>query len=95
MLAMGILGYILEVNGVPVAPVVLGLVLGPILEKNFMFSMTKTDWDVIQFFGRPVAAFLGLATVACWLYPAWPVVFRKLGWSKAIDVVEQSKSAGE
>lgn len=95
MLVMGVLGYILEVNGVPVAPVVLGLVPGPILEKNFMFSMTKTDWDVIQFFGRPVAAFLGLATIACWLYPAWPPLFRKLGWGKAVEVVQQAQESSE
>lgn len=78
MLAMGVLGYYLEVNGVPVAPVVLGLVLGPILEKNFMFSMTKTNWDFTQFFGRPVAAVLGLITIAIWLYPLYPKLLSRL-----------------
>lgn len=81
MLAMGVLGYILEVNGVPVAPVVLGLVLGPILEKNFMFSMTKTDWDLIEFFSRPVAAALGIMTIAVWLTPVYPLLLRRLGIS--------------
>ena len=76
MLAMGVVGYILEVNGVPVAPVVLGLVLGPILEKNFMFSMTKSDWDLIEFFSRPVAAGLGLITIATWLAPVYPKLLR-------------------
>ncbi|MHB8993315.1 MAG: tripartite tricarboxylate transporter permease [Chloroflexota bacterium] len=77
MLAMGVLGYILEVNGVPVAPVVLGLVLGPILEKNFMFSMTKSEWDMILFFSRPVAALLGTITIALWLLPLYPKLFRR------------------
>lgn len=77
MLAMGVLGYILEVNGVPVAPVVLGLVLGPILEKNFMFSMTKSEWDMTLFFSRPVAALLGTITIALWLLPLYPKLFRR------------------
>ena len=75
MLAMGILGYLLEVNGIPVAPVVLGLVLGPILEKNFMFSMTKTNWDLLPFFSRPIAGLLGILTVAIWLTPFYPRLF--------------------
>ncbi len=69
MLAMGVLGYLLEVVGVPIAPIVLGLVLGPILEKNFMFSMIKSNWDFTLFFSRPVAAILGLITIAVWLFP--------------------------
>lgn len=77
MLAMGVLGYYLEVNRVPVAPVVLGLVLGPILEKNFMFSMIKTDWDFTLFFSRPVAAVLGVITIAIWLVPLYPKLLGK------------------
>jgi putative tricarboxylic transport membrane protein len=52
MLIMGIIGYFLEANGSPVAPVVLGLVLGPLVEKNFMMSVIKTDWNLAQFFTR-------------------------------------------
>jgi TctA family transporter len=77
MLAMGVLGYVLEVNGVPVAPVILGLVLGPILEKNFMFSMIKADWNLMLFFSRPVAGILGAATIFVWLTPLYP---RLLGY---------------
>jgi len=52
MLAMGVLGYFFEANGIPVAPIVLGMVLGPIVEQNFMVSMIKTQWDLTQFFTR-------------------------------------------
>lgn len=77
MLAMGLLGYYLELNGVPVAPVVLGMVLGPILEKNFMFSVIKTNWDMTLFFSRPVAAVLGAITIAIWLVPLYPKLLRR------------------
>ncbi len=70
MLAMGVLGYLLELNGVPVAPIILGLVLGPILEKNFMMSMIKSNWDVTMFFSRPVALGLAIMTFIVWFSPA-------------------------
>jgi putative tricarboxylic transport membrane protein len=72
MVVMGVLGYLFEANGIPVAPVVLGMVLGPILEQNFMVSMIKTNWDVTQFFTRPAAIVLGVLTIATWLVPLYP-----------------------
>jgi len=56
-------------NEYPVAPVVLGLVLGPILEQNFMVSMIKSDWNLGLFFVRPISAILGVITVIVWLFP--------------------------
>ena len=43
MLVMGVLGWIMEENGFPIAPAILGLVLGEMLEQNFMTSMIKSD----------------------------------------------------
>jgi TctA family transporter len=69
MLALGVLGYLLERGGFPLAPVVLGLVLGPIVEKNFMQSVIKTNWDLTQFLTRPVSAALVLLTALVLAYP--------------------------
>ena len=77
MLAMGVLGFFFEANGIPVAPIVLGMVLGPIIEQNFMVSMVKTDWDLTQFFTRPVAATLAVLTIVTWLAPLFPVLLRR------------------
>jgi TctA family transporter len=63
-----------------VAPVVLGLVLGPFLEQNFMISMIKSDWDLTQFFTRPVSGLLGGLTVLTWCAPLLAgLVARRLG----------------
>jgi len=78
MLCMGILGYFFENNGIPVAPIVLGMVLGPIVEQNFMVSMIKSEWDLAQFFTRPMAATLGGLTILTWLAPFLPQIFRRL-----------------
>jgi putative tricarboxylic transport membrane protein len=71
MLVLGVLGYLLERSGFPLAPVVLGLVLGPIVEKNFMQSVIKTNWDLTQFLTRPISAALLVVTV---LVLCWPLL---------------------
>ncbi|MEI8189709.1 MAG: tripartite tricarboxylate transporter permease [candidate division NC10 bacterium] len=77
MLAMGILGYFFENNGIPVAPIVLGMVLGPIVEQNFMVSMIKSGWDLFQFFTRPTASILAVLTILTWLAPFIPTILRR------------------
>jgi len=65
MLAKGALDCLFEANGIPVAPIILGLVLGPFLEQNFMISAIKSDWDLSQFFTRPVSGPLGRVDRSC------------------------------
>ncbi len=77
MMVMGVIGYFLEANDFPVAPVVLGIVLGPIVEKNFMMSMIKTDWDATQFFTRPVSAILCIITLFIWFSPIFMALLEK------------------
>jgi len=69
MLVMGVLAYIMEENGFPVAPTILGIVLGTMLEDNFMSSMIKADGDLSGFFSRPIAAVLGTLVILLWLFP--------------------------
>jgi TctA family transporter len=71
-----------EAHGFPVAPVVLGLVLGPIVEKNFMMSMIKTEWDITLFFTRPVSAILCIITIFIWFPPIFAAL---LGRTKKKD----------
>jgi TctA family transporter len=66
MLAMGVLGWFLEAHGIPVAPLILGLVLGEMLEQTFVQSMIKADGAVLDFFSRPIAGTLGAATILIW-----------------------------
>ena len=66
MLIFGIFGWFLEEHGVPVAPLILGLVLGELLESSFMTSMIKSDGSILGFFNRPIAGVLGLANIAIW-----------------------------
>ncbi len=74
MLAAGVIAFIMEQNGFPIAPAILGVVLGEMLEQNFVTSMIKSDGNLLAFFERPVAATLGVLTLAAWFLP--PLVKR-------------------
>ena len=67
MLVAGVCAYLLEENGFPIAPLILGVVLGGMLEENLVSSLIKSDGDAWAFFGRPIAATLGVVTILIWL----------------------------
>jgi TctA family transporter len=71
MLVFGLLAWLMEENGFPVAPAILGLVLGAMLEDHFITSMIKSDGRLIGFLERPIAA--GLAAVT-FLVVLWPII---------------------
>jgi putative tricarboxylic transport membrane protein len=77
MLAFGILGFLMEENGFPVAPVILGIVLGPMLEQNFITSLIKSDGNFFGFFARPIAAGLGIVTILVWIAPLALMLWRR------------------
>ncbi|WP_027997767.1 tripartite tricarboxylate transporter permease [Sinorhizobium arboris] len=66
MLCFGVIGWIMEENGVPVAPAILGIVLGGMVEFNFMTTLAKADGNLLAFFERPVAAALGVVSILVW-----------------------------
>ena len=69
MLAFGVVGWVFEENRIPIAPAILGIVLGGMLEFNFVTSMLKSQGDLWIFVSRPVAALLALLVVAIWAVP--------------------------
>jgi len=68
ILVLGLLAFIMEENGYPIAPAILGIVLGPLVEESFMTSMIKADGSLLGFFERPIAAVLGVITLAIWVW---------------------------
>ncbi|PLC48239.1 C4-dicarboxylate ABC transporter permease [Pollutimonas subterranea] len=71
MLCVGLLAYFMEENDFPIAPAVLGVVLGGMLEENFVFSMIKADGDFLMFFSRPIACALGIFAILIWIMPVF------------------------
>ncbi|HYA39406.1 MAG TPA: tripartite tricarboxylate transporter permease, partial [Candidatus Methylomirabilis sp.] len=69
----GVVGYLFEKYRFPIAPMVLGCILGPVAETSFMTSMIayQNDWTI--FFTRPIS---GTVMVLIVLALAVPCVSR-------------------
>ncbi|RFC77696.1 tripartite tricarboxylate transporter permease [Streptomyces sp. AcE210] len=64
-LAFGLLGFLMRRTGYPVAPLVLGAVLGPLTETQFRRALTLAEGDWTVFVTRPLSAsILALAALA-------------------------------
>jgi len=63
MLFFGVLGFVLREMKYPMAPLVLGIILGDILDKNLRRSLVLTDGDLTPFFTRPISAVLWITTL--------------------------------
>jgi putative tricarboxylic transport membrane protein len=58
MIVFGIIGYYMRVMDYPVAPTVLGIILGDLLDKNLRRALVLTDGAIIPFFTRPISLIL-------------------------------------
>jgi putative tricarboxylic transport membrane protein len=56
MLAVGVAGFVLRKLGYPMAPFVLGLVLGDIVDKSLRRGLVLSDGSLAPFFTRPISA---------------------------------------
>jgi putative tricarboxylic transport membrane protein len=56
MLVFGVVGYVLRKLRYELAPLIMALVLGPMIESNFRSSLTMSDGHLGIFFQRPISA---------------------------------------
>jgi putative tricarboxylic transport membrane protein len=67
----GVCGFFMRRYDLPIPPLVMGIILGPMAEQYFLTSMVSHQNDVTVFFTRPVSAVvLGLSA----LMIAWAVL---------------------
>ena len=55
MLVFGILGYLFKKAEIPLAPIILTFVLGSLMEKTLLQSLTIFKGDFLGFFTRPIS----------------------------------------
>ena len=77
MLVAGLVAFFMERWGFPVAPTILGVVLGTMLEEHFFSSLIKADGQILPFFERPIAGVLGAITLLIWLWPLGRTLLRR------------------
>ncbi len=71
MFCFAVLGYLLERYGFPVAPLVLGLVLGRIVETSLRRALIIAAYDPWMVVSRPITAVLLVLSVLSVAVPAW------------------------
>jgi putative tricarboxylic transport membrane protein len=71
MFGFGLFGFAMSYFRFPLAPFVIGFVLGPLAEVRLRSALMSTDGDFTPLFTRPVS---GLAIAACVVLILWPVV---------------------
>jgi len=64
MLVVGVVCFLLRRRGFPVAPFVLGLVLGDIIDKSLRRGLVLSDGSLAPFFTRPISAVLAVLVLA-------------------------------
>ena len=60
MTVFGLIGYAMKEMDYPVAPSVLGIILGGLLDKNFRRSLILTEGNILPLFTRPISLVLFL-----------------------------------
>ncbi|RFC64406.1 hypothetical protein DYI37_08830 [Fulvimarina endophytica] len=71
MVTAGIFGFILRRQGYPMAPLVIGMVLGPTLEISLRQGLILTNGSFGAFYaGHPIALVLGMITIVMLALPA-------------------------
>lgn len=77
MALFGVLGYIFKKADFPLAPAVLTLILGPLMEKNLRRALEMSQGDFGIFLERPITAVLLALAALVLLYPVFTSVFRR------------------
>jgi putative tricarboxylic transport membrane protein len=80
MVGLGIAAYLLRRVGVPMAPLILGLVLGKILEQSLRRSLSLSGGDIAILWSSPIAIVLWSMAAAVFLIPL--LLPRVRGWAR-------------
>ncbi|MBO8162845.1 MAG: tripartite tricarboxylate transporter permease [Brevibacillus sp.] len=76
LVVCGVAGYFLSKHDYPLAPLVLGLVLGPMIENNMRRALTTANGDFTIFLSEPLSL---LFLLLAFLWIALPLLVRKRG----------------
>jgi len=79
MIAFGVLGYIFRKLDWPLAPTVLALILGPMMERALRTSLEMSAGDLSILFTRPISAVLMIVAAVVLLSPAVRLLGKRAG----------------
>jgi putative tricarboxylic transport membrane protein len=69
---IGLIGFLMRRYDIPVAPTIVGMILGPIAEQQLRRALSISQGDPSIFFGKPISAtVLGIALLLVVVPPLW------------------------
>ncbi len=77
MLGFGLIGILFRLANYPLAPIVIGTVLGPLLENNLRRSLLLSDNGYLIFLERPVSVVLLMINVGLIAWVLWSIFQRR------------------
>jgi putative tricarboxylic transport membrane protein len=77
MIVFGIFGYFTQKHKYPAAPLLLGLILGDMLEQGFRRSLAFSDGSLSIFFTRPISRAIMIAVVISLVYSFYKFYWRR------------------
>ena len=77
MLTFGVIGYFMSRHGFSAAPLVMGLILGKLVEESFSQSMIIHDNNFFALLDKPIVVFFFILTFLSLTTPLWTKVFKK------------------
>ena len=83
MYLVGVVGFFMRRYDFPVGPMILGVILGPLLEAHFRRALQISQGDLTVFLTRPISAILLLVAVAVLILPHLP---RLLGRGRRVVI---------
>lgn len=69
LLGFGVLGYVMRLFGYPIAPIVVGLILGPLAEQQLRRALSISQGDFMTLVSTPVSAILLLVAALAFFVP--------------------------
>jgi len=78
VLIFGVLGYVLRLLSLEPAPLLIGFILGPMIEENFRRAMLLADGDFLLLIGRPITLYVLIASGILLLWMLYTSFFGKM-----------------
>jgi putative tricarboxylic transport membrane protein len=76
MVLFGVIGYLMKRVDIPAAPIILGIVLGKLMEEKMRQSLVISDGSLMIFVNRPISLFLLFLAVVAITNPYWKQIGR-------------------
>lgn len=77
-IGVGVVGFLMRTYGFPIAPVILGAILGPMMDMQFRRTMKIHNGDLTAFLDKPLTCVLLGLTVGAVILPYLPRIIAKL-----------------